>query len=408
MSIWDKVANWRKEFPALQQKVYGQPLVYLDSAASSLKPRAVIDRQREFYEKETANVHRGAHFLGAQGTANYEAARETTQKFLNARSAGEIVFTRGTTEGINLVAQTFAERYLRPDDEILLTDLEHHSNIVPWQIAAQKVGAKIKVVPLDASGILDRKEFQKLLSKKTKMLAITGMSNVLGVAPPLQEMIAQAHLCGAQVLVDAAQLAVHEPIDVQKLGCDYLVLSGHKIYAPFGIGVLYGRAEWLEELPPYQAGGSMIEEVRFEKTTFLHPPQRFEAGTPNVGGAIALAEALKFVSSLGWDALNTQHQQILNYARESLAAVEGLRIFAAGKQQAPILSFEIEGLHASDLAEILDRQGIAIRAGHLCAQPLMRRLAVSGVARASFSLFNDRSDVDALCAGLQKAKEFLR
>lgn len=395
----------RGDFPILKRSVRGKDLVYLDSAASALKPQVVIDRLNQYYTDETSNVHRGAHYLSELGTIAYEEARETARGFLNAASSSEIIFTRGTTESINLVAQSYGRRFFVSGDEIILTELEHHSNIVPWQMIAEEKGCRIRIIPITEEGDLDFQKFTELLSPKTKMVALTLCSNVLGTVVDVEKYVEAAHRVGAKVLVDAAQAASQLAIDAQKLGCDFLAFSGHKVFGPYGIGVLFGRADLLEMMPPYQGGGSMISEVTWEKTTWAALPHKFEAGTPAISGAIGLSTALKYTLALGFEAIHRHEHDLLVYATVKLRDIPGLKIFGEAKRKAAVLSFTMQGAHASDIGALLDQQGIAIRAGHHCCQPLMRRLAVPATARASFSIYNSRHEVDALTAGLLKAKE---
>ena len=398
----------RDDFPILQTKVHGQQLVYLDNAATTQKPKVVLDRIQEFYKKESSNVHRGSHFLSAQSTRHFEDARESVRHFINASSSNEIIFTRGTTESINLVAHSLAGT-LNPGDEILLTELEHHSNIVPWQIVAEQRGAKIVAAPIDIdTGELDFKAFQKLLTDKVKVVSITACSNTLGTILPVEKIVKAAHGIGALVMVDAAQIVSVASVDVKKWDCDFLAFSGHKIFAPFGIGVLYGKEAILNSLPPYQGGGSMIREVSFNKTTFLTSPQRFEAGTPNVEGAIALAEALRYFESLDIQWVQSHSSALRSEAIEKLGAISGVRIFPGGSVSSGILSFVLDGVHASDIASILDEQAVAVRAGHHCTQPLLKRLGVTASVRVSFSIYNSEGDVAALVKALRRAKEILK
>lgn len=400
------IAKVRADFPLLPIEIRGRKLVYLDNAASTLKPVQVIERMDRYYRSETSNVHRGAHYLAEQGTASFEDARETVRRFIGAGDANQIVFTRGTTESINLVAQAYGEVFFKEGDEIVLSDLEHHSNIVPWQIIAEKRGCKIKVVPIDKRGDLDLDAYRKLLSPRTKMVALTWCSNVLGTITPMAEIIREAHAVGAKVLVDAAQAVSNIAVDVKALDCDFLVFSGHKIFGPYGIGALYGKMELLEGMNPYQGGGSMIAEVTWEKTTWAAVPHKFEAGTPDIAGAVGLAAALRYVMELGLPAISAHEQDLLSYGTRVLSEIPGLRLIGEAKHKAAILSFTMEGAHPSDIGALIDQQGIAIRAGHHCCQPLMRRLGVPATARASFSIYNTRSEIDALRDSLVKAKEF--
>lgn len=400
------VEKVRADFPLLPIEVRGRKLVYLDNAASTLKPLHVIERMDRYYRSETSNVHRGAHFLAEQGTASFEDARETVRRFVGAGEANEIIFTRGTTESINLVAQGYGEAFFNEGDEIILSELEHHSNIVPWQLIAEKRGCKIKVIPIDDRGELNVDEYRKLLSPRTKMVSVTWCSNVLGTVTPMKEIIRDAHAVGAKVLVDAAQAVSNLTVDVNDLDCDFLVFSGHKIFGPYGIGALYGKMEHLEAMNPYQGGGSMIAEVTWEKTTWASVPHKFEAGTPDIAGAVGLAAALRYVMELGLPAISAHEQDLLNYGAGALGEIPGLRIIGAPRHRAAILSFTMEGAHPSDIGALIDQQGIAIRAGHHCCQPLMRRLGLPATARASFSIYNTRSEIDALRDSLVKAKEF--
>ena len=400
------VAKVRAQFPLMTRQVRGKDLVYLDNAASTLKPLSVIERMDQYYRNETSNVHRGAHFLAEQGTIAFEDAREAVRHFINARQVEEIIFTRGTTESINLAANAFGEVFFNEGDEIIVSELEHHSNIVPWQMIAQKRGCKLRVIPINDAGEMIYEKYLELLGPRTKMVAITWCSNTIGTITPVESYISAAHEVGAKVLIDAAQVVSNMAVDVQKIDCDFLAFSGHKIFGPYGIGALYGRMELLEAMNPYQGGGSMIAEVTFEKTTWAAVPHKFEAGTPDIAGAVGLAAALRYTSSLGFDAISAHEQDLLDYATTSLRAIPGLRVIGDPEHKAAILSFVMEGAHPSDIGSIIDQQGIAIRAGHHCCQPLMRRLGIPATARASFSIYNTRQDVDALTASLIKAKEF--
>ena len=400
------ISKVRADFPTLTREVRKKTLVYLDNAASTLKPNKVIDRMTVYYQQEVSNVHRGAHYLAEQGTMAYEGAREAVRRFINARSTAEIVFTRGTTESINLVAQAFGEIAFNKGDEIILSQLEHHSNIVPWQLIAEKRGCSIKVIPVSDRGEIDYDAYLKLLSPKTKMVAISWCSNTLGTVTEIKKYIQAAHQAGAKVLIDAAQAIQHLVTDVQDLDCDFLAFSGHKIYGPYGIGVLYGKRELLEAMPPYQGGGSMIAEVTFEKTTFAAPPQKFEAGTPSISAAIGLGAAIEYVESLGLEVMEAHEQALLKYATERLREIPGLRIIGQAPKKTGILSFVIDQIHPSDLGSILDQEGIAIRTGHHCTQPLMKRFGIPATARASFAVYNSFDEIDVLHRGLVKAKEF--
>lgn len=396
----------RSEFPLLPIEVRGRKLVYLDNAASTLKPLQVIERMDRYYRSETSNVHRGAHYLSEQGTIAFEDARETVRRFIGASDDKEIIFTRGTTESINLVANGYGEVFFQEGDEIVLSELEHHSNIVPWQIIAEKRGCKIRVIPINDQGELLFDEYLKLLNSRTKMVSITWCSNTLGTIIPVETYIEAAHAVGAKVLIDAAQIVSNSAVDVKKINCDFLAFSGHKIFGPYGIGVLYGKTELLEAMNPYQGGGSMIAQVTWEKTTWAAIPHKFEAGTPDIAGAVGLAAALRYVLAIGLDAISEYEHDLLKYATAELGSISGLRLYGTAEKKAAILSFTMEGAHPSDIGSIIDQQGIAIRAGHHCCQPLMRRLGIPATARASFSIYNTRQEVVALKESLLKAKEF--
>lgn len=405
MSVAISGTQMRSQFPILQDQVGGKNIVYLDSAATSLKPNCVVERIERFYKHENANVHRGAHFLSDRATLFYEQAREKVQNFIGASAVEEIVFVRGTTEGINLVASSYGEMALKEGDEILITESEHHANIVPWQLLVEKRKCVLKVCKVLESGEIDISSFDQLLSSKTKMVGISFASNTLGIVNPIGELIKKAHAVGAKVLVDAAQGVAFRKIDVRKLDCDFLVFSGHKMFAPFGIGVLYGKKELLEKMPPYQGGGSMISEVSFSGTTYNVIPTRFEAGTPNVEGALGLHEAINFIETLGLENIETHEKEILSYATSELKKISGVKVLGQASDKVGILSFIIDGLHSSDLGSLLSEQGIAVRVGHLCTQPLMKRFKITGCVRASFSVYNTKEDVDRLIAGIKKAKE---
>jgi cysteine desulfurase/selenocysteine lyase len=396
----------RAQFPQLLEKIRDRDLVYLDSAATALKPLAVIERLDAYYRHEVANVHRGAHWLSAQGTAAYEDARETVRTFVGAGSANEIVFTRGTTESINLVARSWGGGNLKAGDEILLSELEHHSNIVPWQLIAAETGAIIRPIPIDEAGDVDFAAYEKLLTPRVKMVALSTCSNALGSILPVEKFAKAARAIGARILLDAAQSVSSMPCDVASLDCDFLVFSGHKLFGPTGIGVLFGKAALLEAMPPYQGGGSMIGEVTFARTTWAEIPQKFEAGTPAIAGALGLASAIRYVQSLGLEAIQAHEHQLLELGLQRLASIDGLRLIGQPKQRAAIISFLMDGAHPSDVGSILDNQGVAIRAGHHCCQPLMHRLGVPGTCRASFSIYNTPEDVESLARALEKAKEF--
>ncbi len=398
-------ARARADFPILAEKIYGKPLVFLDSAASAQKPRAVIDAVRRCYEHEYANIHRGVYRLSERATAGFEAAREKVRAYLGARAAREIVFLRGGTEAINLVAQTWGRANLGPGDEILLSHMEHHSNIVPWQMVREATGASITVAPIGDDGALLMDAFEKRLTPRVKLVAITHVSNALGTVVPVKEVVRLAHAAGARVLIDGCQAVPHLAIDVVDLDCDFYVFSGHKLYGPSGIGALYAKAELLEAMPPYQGGGEMIRTVTFEKTEYNEIPHKFEAGTPNIAGAIGLGAAIDYVSAIGLDRIAAHEHALLDYATARLRELNRLRIFGTAPEKAGVLSFTIEGAHPHDVGTILDRSGIAVRAGHHCAQPVMDRFGVTATVRASFGLYNTVEDVDALVAGLGEVME---
>jgi cysteine desulfurase/selenocysteine lyase len=398
----------RKQFPILHQQVNGKPLVYLDNAATSQKPQSVINALTAYYEGYNANIHRGAHYLAAKATDIYEQTRHKIAQFLNAPSSDEIIFTRGTTEGINLVAGTFGRKMIQKGDEIIISAMEHHSNIVPWQMLCEEKEAVLKVIPITENGELILEEYEKLLSEKTKLVSIVHISNALGTINPIKEMIQKAHKVGAKVLVDGAQGAVHLDIDVQDLDCDFYAFSGHKVYAPTGIGALYGKRTILEAIPPYHGGGEMIKEVTFEKTTYNDLPFKFEAGTPNIADVIAFGTALDFVADLGKNNIAAHEQQLLEYGTQKIQEIEGLRIIGTAKHKASVISFVFDDIHHSDVGTLLDNQGVAVRTGHHCTQPLMKRLGLSGTTRASFAVYNTFEEIDALVAGLQKVVKMMR
>ncbi len=397
------INNVRDSFPILSRTVYGKPLVYLDNSATTQKPLCVLDAMREEYLNVNANVHRGVHWLSQQATDLHEAARETVRKFINARSTNEIVFTRGTTESLNLVASSFTEGCMKEGDEVIVSTMEHHSNIVPWQLQAQRRGIVLKVIPMTEEGVLDLNAYQKLFTKHTRLVSITHVSNVLGTINPIKEMTHIAHEHGVPVMVDGAQSVPHFAVDVQELDCEFLAFSGHKVYGPTGVGVLYGKEAWLDRLPPYQGGGEMIEHVSFEKTTFERPPLKFEAGTPDYIATHGLAKALDYVSSLGMDNILSHEQDLTRYALQQLRTVEGIHIYGHSNDSGDaVISFNVGNIHPMDLGTLLDQLGIAVRTGHHCAQPLMDRLGVLGTVRASFGLYNTREEVDALVAGIKR------
>ena len=398
----------RSEFPILSRTVNGRPLVYLDNAATSQKPRAVLDASRRYYEELNANIHRGTHHLARAATAAHEAARQTVARHLNAADPAEVIFTAGTTDGINLVSSVLAlSGAIAPGDEILISALEHHSNIVPWQMLCERTGAMLRVIPCHDDGTLDQEAFKVLLTDRTRVTAFTWISNAFGTVNPVMEMVAAAKAAGSLVLIDAAQAAPHLPMDVQALGADFLTLSGHKVYAPTGIGVLWGKKDVLDSLPPWRGGGEMIKEVTFAKTTYTDLPFKYEAGTPNIEGAIALAAALDFAGGIGWDAIKSHEDRLIRRAAEGLAAVAGVRLYGP-PDRAGALSFGIEGVHHYDLGTLIDQMGIAVRTGHHCCQPLMARFGITGTTRASFAIYNTDAEVDALVTAVDKALAMLR
>lgn len=394
----------RGDFPILSREVYGRPLVYLDNAATTQKPRAVVQAIADEYYSVNANVHRGVHFLSQQATDLHEAARERVRAFLNARSAAEIVFTRGTTESLNLMAASYGEAFLHEGDEVVLTVMEHHSDIVPWQLLRERRGIVLRVVPMTDVGELDLAAFERLLGPRTRLVCVAHVSNVLGTVNPVRRMAEMAHAHGAHLLVDAAQSVPHQPVDVQRLDCDFLAFSGHKVYGPTGIGVLYGREALLDRMPPYQGGGEMIARVSFEHTTYERLPYKFEAGTPDYIGSHALAVALDYVDALGLPAIARYEHRLTAYALERLRAIPGLRVYGDAAARGAVVSFNVGGIHPLDLGTLLDRLGIAIRTGHHCAQPLMARCGVEGMARASFALYNTPAEVDALADGIERVR----
>ena len=395
----------RKDFPILSRTVYNRPLVYLDNAATTQKPRAVVEAMTEEYYSVNANVHRGVHYLSQQATELHEQARGNVQKFINARSEAEIIFTRGTTESLNLVAFSFGEAFLKEGDEVLVSVMEHHSNIVPWQMLRDRKGIVLKVIPMTDEGEIDLEAYKNLFSPRTRLVCIAHVSNVLGTVNPLKEMTAIAHAHGTKVLVDGAQSVPHRRVDVQDIGCDFLTFSGHKIYGPTGIGVLYGREELLEKMPPYQGGGEMIARVSFEKTTYERLPFKFEAGTPDFVGSHALAVALDYVRGIGQDIIAAHEADLTRYAMEQMSRIPGMKIYGTAREKDAVISFNVGDIHPLDLGTLLDRLGIAIRTGHHCAQPLMARCGVESMARASFALYNTRAEVDALVAGIDRVRK---
>lgn len=395
----------RSDFPILSREVYGKPLVYLDNGATTQKPRQVVDAITDEYYSVNANVHRGVHFLSQQATELHEASRETVRKFINAGSTNEIVFTRGTTESINLLASSFGEAMMQPGDEVIVSVMEHHSNIVPWQLLADRKGIKLKVIPMNDRGELLLDEYEKLFSDKTKIVSVVHVSNVLGTVNPIKEMIDIAHAHGVPFLVDAAQSIPHMAVDVQELGADFLVFSGHKVYGPTGVGVLYGKEEWLDKLPPYQGGGEMIQHVSFEHTTYNELPFKFEAGTPDYIGTTGLAVALDYVSAIGMDKIAAYEHELTEYATQRLKTIPGMRIFGEAAEKGSVISFLVGDIHHFDMGTLLDRLGIAVRTGHHCAQPLMQRLGIEGTVRASLGLYNTREEIDILVAGIERVSK---
>ncbi|MBQ3209762.1 MAG: SufS family cysteine desulfurase [Alistipes sp.] len=402
------VENIRRDFPLLEQRVYNRPLVYLDSGATAQKPLCVIEREAELYKTLNANIHRGVHHLSDRMTALYEQARETVRAFIGATKREEIIFTSGATASINLVAYSFSERFVTSGDNIVVTRIEHHSNIVPWQMVAERKGAELRFIEADDSGELMLENLDQIIDSRTKIVAVTQASNTLGTCPDLKRIIAAAHAVGAAVLVDGCQGVVHGGVDVTELGCDFYAFSGHKLYAPTGIGVLYGRSELLEAMPPFMAGGDMVDKVTFAKTTFAPLPLKFEAGTANFIGAVALAEAIAYLQRLPQAEVAAHEAHLLAYATEKLSAIEGLTIYGTTANKAPIVSFNVAGCDHYDIGMILDKMGIAIRTGHHCAQPVMERYGVNGMCRASFGLYNNTADIDALVSGVERAVRMLR
>ena len=396
------ISSIRQDFPILSRKVYDKPLIYLDNAATTQKPLCVLDAMRDEYLNVNANVHRGVHWMSQQATELHEAARETVRRFINARSAAEVVFTRGTTEGLNLIASTYCQAFMREGDEVIVSAMEHHSNIVPWQLQAQQRGIVLKVVPMTDAGELMLDEYEKLFTNKTKLVSLTQVSNVLGTVNPVKQMTATAHAHGVPVVIDGAQSAPHFKVDMQDIDCDFFVFSGHKAYGPTGIGVLYGKEEWLDRLPPYQGGGEMISHVSFDKVSFERPPLKFEAGTPDYIATHGLAVALDYLSSLGMDNIAKHEHELTTYALERMQTIPGMRIFGEAAHRDAVISFQVGHIHHMDMGTLLDRLGIAIRTGHHCAQPLMQRLGVLGTARASFALYNTREEIDQLVAGIER------
>lgn len=399
------IQSIRNDFPILSHTVYNKPLVYLDNGATTQKPRAVVEKIENGYYNVNANIHRGVHFLSQAATEAHEEARQTVQRFLNARSSHEIIFTRGTTESINLVASSFTDACMSAGDEVIVSVMEHHSNIVPWQIQAAHKGITLKVIPMNEKGELQLDAYRDLFSERTKLVSVVHVSNVLGTVNPVKEIIAEAHRHGVPVLVDGAQSVPHMKVDVQDLDAEFYVFSGHKVYGPTGIGVLYGKEAWLDKLPPYQGGGEMIATVSFEKTTFNELPFKFEAGTPDFIGSTALAEALRYVDQLGMDQIAAYEQELLRYATERLKAIEGMRIYGEAADKGAVISFLVGNIHHYDMGMLLDRLGIAVRTGHHCAQPLMQAMGIEGTVRASFSFYNTKEEIDVLVTGIERVRK---
>ena len=397
----------RNHFPILSQKVRGKQLVYLDNAATTQKPQVVIDTITKYYSEQNSNIHRGVHFLSQQATVAYEDARKKIQQFINAPKQEQIIFTKGTTDGINLVANSFGKRFIKEGDEVIISALEHHSNIVPWQILCEDRGAKLKVIPINQKGEILLDEFEKLLSPKTKLVAVNHISNSLGTINPIEKMISLAHNVGAKVLIDGAQAVAHTKVDVQQLDCDFYVFSGHKLFGPTGIGVLYGKEELLNAMPPYQGGGDMIKTVTFEKTTYNDLPHKFEAGTPNIVGGIGLGAAIDYVNNIGLESIAQQENDLLHYATQQLKTINGIRFIGEAEHKTSVISFLVNDLHPFDVGTILDQLGIAVRTGHHCTQPLMDFYQIPGTIRASFSFYNTKEEVDSLVEGLKKAIQML-
>lgn len=392
----------RRDFPILERQVYGRPLVYLDNGATTQKPRQVVEAMTEEYYNVNANVHRGVHFLSQQATELHEAARETVRRFLNARSTSEIIFTRGTTESINLVATTFGDAFLNEGDEVIVSEMEHHSNIVSWQLVQARKGIRLRVIPITDEGELRLDEYERLFNERTRLVSVAHVSNVLGTVNPVKEIIETAHAHGVPVLIDGAQSTPHFPVDVQALDCDFFAFSGHKIYGPTGVGVLYGKESWLDRLPPYMGGGEMIRNVSFERTTFNELPFKFEAGTPDYVATTGLARALDYVSAIGMELIHAHEQELVRYAMEQMSAIPGLRFIGTPKEKDAVISFLVGEIHPLDMGTLLDRLGIAVRTGHHCAEPLMHRMGIESTVRASFGLYNTKAEIDALVAGIER------
>ena len=397
----------RSQFPILDQKVYGKPLVYFDNAATTQKPQSVIDTLCRYYQTLNSNIHRGAHYLAAEATEEYEQTRRAVQQFINARHSHEIVFTRGTTESINLVAASFGQRFLKEGDEVVVSAMEHHSNIVPWQLACERQGAKLRVIPFDDDGVLDLKALRGMLNEKTRIVAVNHVSNTLGTVNPIRQIVDIAHSHGIPVLVDGAQAISHFAVDVQELGCDFYCFSGHKMYGPMGVGVMYGREELLEQMPPYQGGGEMIKDVTFERTTYNELPFKFEAGTPAVGDVLGLHSAIRFMQQTGIENIARHEKELTEYATERLLQIEDLRIYGRAKEKTSVISFLVGNAHPYDVGTLLDKLGIAVRTGHHCTQPIMDRYGIPGTVRASFAVYNTREEVDVLISAIERIAPML-
>ena len=402
------IDNIRKQFPILHQEINGKPLVYLDNAATTQKPQIVIDSLVEYYQKYNANIHRGIHTLAEKATAAYEETREAVRKFINAPAVEQIIFTSGTTESVNLVASSYGGAFLNEGDEIIVSGMEHHSNIVPWQLICEKKKACLKVVPVDENGVLDLEAYQNLLSKKTKIVSLVYASNTLGTINPVKQMIDQAHQAGAVVMVDGAQAAPHLALDVQQLDADFLAFSAHKMYGPSGVGVLYGKEELLMKMPPYMGGGEMIKDVSFEKTTFNDLPFKFEAGTPNIGDVVAFRQAIEFITLLGKDKIRKHENELLTYGTEKISGIDGVRLIGTAPDKVSVISFLVEGVHHFDIGMMLDAKGVAVRTGHHCTQPLMDRYSIEGTVRASFAVYNTIQEIDTLTEGLERIVKMMK
>ena len=401
------IIELRKDFPTLHIQVHNNPLVYLDNGATSQKPQAVIDAVKEYYEKENSNIHRGVHHLSQIGTERYEQVRECTRAFINAAHSHEVIFTKGTTDAINLIANSYGDRYIQAGDEILISGMEHHSNIVPWQMLCDRKQATLKVIPVLDDGSLDMDAFSQLLSEKTKLVAVVHVSNTLGTINPVKEIIEKAHARDIPVLLDGAQAVPHQAVDVRELDCDFYCFSAHKMFGPTGVGVLYGKEKWLNDMPPYQGGGDMISEVTFEKTTYNELPHKFEAGTPNIAGVIGMGAAINYIQKVDYDTIEHQEKELLNYANEQLQTIPGIKFIGTAQEKCAVISFVIEGTHPSDVGVLIDKMGVAVRTGHHCTQPLMDRFSIPGTIRASFAFYNTKSEVDVLVASLQRAVKML-